>query len=93
MGASSWEPEKFEVVLEAKQDLTELAAVRFVEAGGKVIESEPGGSMRSGFLGSVTEERTYRLAKKVDSVTIEIDYWLDKKTEKIKVELETGVGL
>ncbi len=92
-GKPEWGEEPLEIVLQAKKHLDEVASIRFLDADGKEIESSESGSMTMSLGDSVSVERSYTLAKKVEKVTVEISYWTDMKAIEIPVDLTVSLGL
>lgn len=91
-GKPQWGDEPFEVELEIKRDIPEVAAFRFYDKDGKEIESSEGANSRMGFLGKVTLSKSFRLEKKVEELRVEVDVWADLKTVEVPFEVEVGVG-
>ncbi|MBN1417882.1 MAG: hypothetical protein JXP34_03850 [Planctomycetes bacterium] len=95
VGPPDWggDDAKLAVTLSAKQDLAEIAGIRFLDAKGKEIPSSRSGtsSMSMGERKSVSW--TYDLNEKATSFTIEITYWIDVREIRIPYALEVGVGL
>ncbi len=93
VGKPGWGDMPMQVSLKADRDLTDIAAVRFLDEQGKAIESESAGSSRMSFGDQVTVTREYRLAREVEAVTVEIDVWTDLRTVEVPFDVTTGVGL
>ncbi|MHC5053423.1 MAG: hypothetical protein ACYTKD_01760 [Planctomycetota bacterium] len=93
VGKPQWGAEPLEVTLHAERDISAIAKVRFLDAAGKEIETEDGGTSRMGMMGKVSVEKAFRLARKVDRATIEITYWDDMKTLEVPFDLKVSMGL
>ncbi|MHC4251964.1 MAG: hypothetical protein ACYS9X_22830 [Planctomycetota bacterium] len=93
VGKPKWGTEPLQVTLHADRDISAVAKVRFLDAGGKEIETSDGGTSRMGGMGKVSVEKAFRLARKVDSATIEITYWADMKTLEVPFDLKVSMGL
>lgn len=92
VGKPDWGDEPLEVTLKASTDLTSVAGVRFLDADGKEIESSVSSEMSMSFNESVTVERGYKLARKVDTATIEVTCWMNLEKVNVPVDVTTGVG-
>jgi hypothetical protein len=82
-----------EVSFKTNQEMSMLAAIRFLDEQGKTVESS-----RSGFgrwsLNDATEYHVdYTLDKKLDKATIEVTAWIDMKTVEVPLDLAISVGL
>lgn len=92
IGKPKWGDEPLEVTFKWKRKIPELAAVRFYDGDGKLIESSDGGSSSMGMLGKYTVTRSYKLKKKSDVLKIEMDLWSDAETVTVPVDLTMGAG-
>lgn len=84
---------KAEITLEAKKEWPAYSTLRFYDGEGNEIKSESGGHSRFSMLGSVTESRTFRLAKKPKSFRVEMDAWSDLETVTVPFSVKAGLGL
>lgn len=92
IGKPKWGDDPLEVSFKWKRKVPELAAVRFYDAEGNLIESSSGGSSSMGMLGRYTVTKSYKLKKKVDKLKIEMDLWSDAETVTVPVDLTVGAG-
>lgn len=95
VGKPQWgsDKDRLAVTLKATQDLSKIAAVRFLDAEEKEIKSRPFGTTKSSAFGKTTIQQSYRLEQKVDAVTVAIDYWEDMEVLNLPFEVEASVGL
>jgi hypothetical protein len=95
VGEPEWSSrdEKFAVTLEAQQALSNVAGIRFLDAGGKEIESSPGGSMATSMFGKTTVQRSFNFKEKLSAFTVEITYWTDLRRIEVPYRISIGVGL
>jgi len=83
--------DELEVTFKWTRDIPELAAVRFYDEAGKLIESKAGGWSSMGGFGKKTVTKSYLLKKKSDILKIEVDLWSD--IEKLTVPLDLKLGM
>jgi hypothetical protein len=95
VGKPEWggEGDAFAVTLEAKQDVSAIAAIEFFDAAGKKIESKRGSTSTMSFGDSVTVTWEYNLKAKADAAKIVISYWMDMQKLTVPVELTVGLGM
>ncbi|MDC0358295.1 hypothetical protein OAO01_05710 [Oligoflexia bacterium] len=95
VGKPAWSMgnKNFAVTFEAKQDLSDIAEIRFLGSDGKVLDASKGSSSRSGFGDSVTINWEYLLPQALDKVNLEVARWTDLKDETIPLALTVGLGL
>jgi len=93
VGKPDWGDAPLQVTLEAKQDLTNVAEIKFFDAQGKEIESRQSSSSRMRMGPLVTVKRSFTLKKKVDVATIAITYWMDMRIVKLPFNVKTSVGM
>ncbi len=92
IGKPKWGDEPLALTLKWNRKVPELAAVRFCDEAGKVIESSPSGSSRSGFLGKYTVTKSYKLKKNSKVLKIEMDLWMDAEKVTVPVDVRVGLG-
>ncbi|MBK1829740.1 hypothetical protein JIN77_03315 [Verrucomicrobiaceae bacterium R5-34] len=80
-----------EVSLKWKRDIPELAAIRFYDEAGKLIESKPGGWSSMGGFGRKTVTKSYQLEKASAILKIEVDLWSDHETLTVPLDLTLGM--
>jgi hypothetical protein len=85
--------EKFEVTLLAHQDCSKIASIAFLDAAGKDLGAKPGSSSSMGMGGMMTVEKSFILAKKVDTATILVTYWADLKEVAVPFDVKATLGL
>jgi len=88
-----WGKSELEVTLKTNTDISNIAAIRFLDAAGKEIPSKGAGSSTMRMGGRVTVEKGFRFKKKVAVATVAIDYWMDMKTLKVPFDLKATIGL
>jgi hypothetical protein len=81
--------------LEGRGSLVALAAIRFLGADGKEIESSKSGSStsHSSFAKDDIVTIFYRLKGKPTQVTVSADLWMDLHRVSIPFDITVGVGL
>ncbi len=92
IGKPEWGDEPLGLTLKWNRKVPELAAVRFYDEAGKLIESSSGGSSRSGFLGKYTVTKSYKLKKNSKVLKIEMDLWMDAEKVSVPVDVQVGLG-
>lgn len=91
VGKPDWGDAAWQVELEIKRDIAEMAVLRFYDGDGKEIESDRVSTGRMGFMGQVSVTLGYTLAREVAEVRVELDRWTD--LEKLSVPFEVSVGI
>ncbi|BDS05112.1 hypothetical protein NT6N_01520 [Oceaniferula spumae] len=84
--------DELEVSFKWDRDIPELAAVRFYDEAGKLIESKAGGWSSMGGFGKKTVTKSYLLKKKSDILKIEMDLWSDAEALTVPLNLNVGLG-
>jgi len=92
-GGDDENKDAWQVTLQAKQDLSNVAEINFLDAAGKEIEVSDGGTSSMSFGNSVTVDKSFILPKQMDPATIAITYWADLKEVKVPFDLKATVGL
>ena len=92
-GDDDEEEDSWQVTLQAKQDLSNVAEFKFLDAAGKEIETSDGGTSTMRFGNSVTVDKSFILPKQMDSATVAITYWADLKEVKVPFDVKATVGL
>ena len=93
VGKPSWGDAQLEIEFTSEQSFAGIAAMRFLDADGKLIESEVNSNSRVQMGKYVVYGRTIQLAKAADAVTIEIDYYATTETVTVPVDVTVGLGL
>ena len=93
IGKPKWGDDPLEVAFKWQRKVPELAAVRFYDAEGTLIESSSGGSSSMGMLGKYSVTKSYKLKKKAAKLKIEVDLWMDAETVTVPVDLAVGLGV
>ena len=93
VGKPNWGDAPLQVTFEAKQDISALAEVRFLDDAGAQIKSSGGGTMSTSSFGSVNVQTSYNLAKKVDVATVEFDVWTDMHVATVPFAVTASVGV
>lgn len=93
VGKPDWGDNPLRISLQATQDVSNIARIRFLDADGTEIESSQSGRMSMSSFDSVQVTTDYDLAKKVETVTVEVTYWTDLRTLKIPFDLTVPAGL
>ena len=82
---------ELEVTFKWDRDIPELAAVRFYDEAGKLIESKAGSWSSMGGFGKRTVSKSYLLKKKSAILKVEMDLWSD--AEKVTIPMDMNVGV
>jgi len=93
VGKPDWGDNPLRITLEAKQHVDTIAEIRFLDAGGAVIESHRTGSMTMSMGDDVQVTLEFDLAKAVESFSVEVVYWTDLQTAKVPFDVTVRVGL
>ena len=88
------EKDAWAVTLQAKQDLSGIVEVKFLDAAGNDMKAADGGTgtWRDGAT-IVSSDMSLILPAKADSATIVVTYWVDMKEVKVPFEVNAAVGL
>jgi hypothetical protein len=93
-GADEKQKDAWEVTLQAKQDLSGIVEVKFLDAAGNDMKAADGGTDTSRFGSTiVSSDKSFVLPAKTDSATIVVTYWADMKEVKLPFEVNAAVGL
>lgn len=92
IGKPKWGKEPLEITLKWSRKVPDLAAIRFFNEAGKLIESSAGGSSRMGFGNKWTVTKSYKLKEKSDIIKIEVDVWVDSETVTVPVNLKLNLA-
>jgi len=84
---------KLAVTLKATQDLSQIAAIRFLDAEGNEIKAQPAGTTKMSSFGRTTIQQNYRLEEEVKTATVAIDYWEDLEIVNLPFEVQATLGL
>lgn len=93
IGKPKWGDEPLEVAFKWQRKVPELAAVRFYDAEGTLIESSSGGTSSMGMFGKYSVTKSYKLKKKSAKLKIEVDLWMDAETVTAPVDMTVGLGV
>jgi hypothetical protein len=95
VGKPEWSfgDEKFSITLEARQDITGVASIRFLDGSGMEIKTSQGGFRTTSSFGSTTATRIFNFQEEVGEFTVEVTYWTDVREVKIPYSLKIGVGM
>ncbi len=93
VGKPQWGDAAMAVTFEAKQDISAIKEISFLDAQGKKIPAERGGSSTTRFGGSVTIEKAYNFKTKREGATVVITCWTDMKAVSVPFKIQTSVGL
>jgi len=87
--------DEFKQVVEfsSKQPFDAVAKVEFLDAKGKVILSENGGSSSYGFNDEMTYSRSWQLASEAKMLKVRVTYFQKTESIKLPANLEFGLGL
>lgn len=81
------------VTLGAGKGGQRLAKLRFLDAAGKEIESQSGGTMRMSGFGGDSWSWDYRLKAELKACTIEVTLWKTVTQAEVPLKLEVSLGL
>jgi len=89
----SWGDEKWQITFKWGKDIPEIAAVRFYDASGKLINHKESGSSSTSRNGKKTSvSRSYKFKEIIKSGIVEIDVWQDMEKKTIKLDSKIGLG-
>jgi len=91
-GKPQWGDEPLEVTFEMGKAGDSLAGVRFLDDKGTPIKSSASSSASMRLAGMVKLNKSYRLARQVETATVEVTYWTDMKTVRVPFDLTVGLG-
>jgi hypothetical protein len=92
-GKPDWGEEPLQITLKSRQDCTEIAGFRFLDADGSEIKHTSGGGYTMSGMGTFDVEKKFNLAREVDTMSVEITYWVDCETVKAPFKITTSLGL
>lgn len=84
IGKPKYGKDELEITLKWKRDISQLAAVKFYNKEGELIESRSKGWSKS----SKVTSKTYSLKKKFDEMRIEMDFWTDAEILSVPIDLK-----
>lgn len=93
IGDAFGEPFKKSFELSSKKPFDSIAAIEFVDAKGKTVESSSGGSGSFGFGGDMTYSRSWQIASDAKSIKARVSYYTKTETLEVPCKLEFGLGL
>jgi hypothetical protein len=93
IGDAFGEPFKKSFELSSKKPFDSIAAIEFVDAKGKTVESSSGGSGSFGFGGDMTYSRSWQIASGAKSIKARVSYYTKTETLEVPCKLEFGLGL
>ena len=91
-GKPSFGDKPLPIQLEAKQDLSVIAAYHFEDSKGNKLKTSDAGSSRMDFGNSVTVTKGFNFEKKVENCVLVIEAWTDKKDVEVPFDVRIGIG-
>lgn len=90
-GKPKWGDGGWEVSLSTNAELDGVAAFRFVDKAGKVVEGKRSGWSRSGMFGKVNVTLQLSLESPVEEGTLVLEVWTDQEKKEVPVSLKVGL--